>query len=150
MKVLPLIVFSLMSCALNDPPVSASEDVAPCHFPVKIERTDSKIVFTPCNGDPTEVSFAELKGDRGAAGAQGESGPRGPAGSGSSEVMVTVCRHDPQSHLDKTWSISVGDLITTSWGHDSRFDYAGSCQYENQCVCDRCGYHFDEPKFIHG
>jgi len=151
MRLLPLLLFSVLSCALNNPPVAAGEDVAgpPCHVPVKIERTDTKIVFTPCNGEPTEVAFADLKGEQGPAGKPGGDGPRGPAGSGSVDKVVSYCMHDDNTHVARTVRMKQSDIISQRQGWYGMYDHSDSClpHEEGACNCDQCGFGFHEgPK----
>lgn len=152
MKILTLVFLSLLSCALNDPPAIATEDITqPCHDPLKVERTDSKIVFTPCNGEPTEISFSELKGKVGPIGKkgnQGDAGPRGPAGSGSVDSIVPYCMHNEQTHLAQTVNLKQSEIVGTRQGWYGMFDHSGAClpHEEGACNCDRCGFGLhDEP-----
>lgn len=127
MKLLILVV-AFFSCA-------AHSQVR--HDPCSVDKVNGKIIFD-CGSTQEEVSLADLKGDKGK---DGKDGKDGMDGENSQEQFVNVCVHD-NDHIDKTYSISVSELIKGRWGMTGQYDYAGNCDAENQCSCDRC------PRFV--
>lgn len=163
-----LLFLLLTSCPVESKKLIADElPAAICHSPLKIIDTglelrfiancdsENPTIWVKAKGTIGPIGKTGLQGEKGSRGGSGSRGPTGPKGeigpSGSGEqTFVTVCRHSPKDHIDRTTSISVSELISSSWGSDTVYDYSGACQNTGECSCDKCQNLVDiEPVWYH-